>query len=274
MIKIIVTGASGFLGQYVLARLKQHDVEVVGVSRGHAPGLFHVPSYADAPSGDVLIHLGEANDRGWVNSQGAEYEREVSKNLKALLDKGFGQVVYSSSSVLYGDQNISLSKVSDEIKVSDVYTSVKYKSEQAVLEQGGIAVRLANLYGRGMSQQNVLSAALNQLSADAPMSLHNLKPIRDFLWVGDAADALVKMALSKSSGIFNLGTGVGVSIHELAELILVSAKQKSRTIVSKLPADDTESVSHLVVDISETTKEFEWQPQVALSDGLETLVNS
>ena len=83
--RVIVTGASGFLGRAVLASLSASGIDCVGVSRRAGAGLTQVASYRDTPHGDVLVHLAEANDRAWVNAQGADYEAEAVAIFQALL---------------------------------------------------------------------------------------------------------------------------------------------------------------------------------------------
>ena len=73
--KVIVTGASGFIGSRVFDQLKLSGMEAIGVSRniGLNKDLFKVDDYRDCPKGDVLIHLAESNDRALVNSLGEKH---------------------------------------------------------------------------------------------------------------------------------------------------------------------------------------------------------
>lgn len=267
--RVVITGASGFLGQALLAGLGEAGISCVGLSRREIPGLLRVPSYAEAPQGDLLIHLAEANDRGWVNAQGDAYEETSQRTLRALLDKGYQRVIYASSAVLYGDRDGSPRRTSDPVHIHDRYARIKQASEQQVLATGGTVARLTNLYGPGMSSSNVLSAILQQLHRTGPLTLQDTSPVRDFLWVGDAASALVHMIRSPVAGIFNVGSGVGTSIRELATLVLEAAGQPDRPLVSLRSGTPPSS---LVVDITETLSAFGWRPSVALREGLRQLV--
>lgn len=268
--RIVITGASGFLGGQLVKLLSSENADYVGVSRTNQPGLMQVSDYKDTPTGDVLIHLAEINDRAHANKLGVVYEEEANELLECLIEKGYRKIIYASSSVLYGDTNTSPCKVSDPVYVVDSYTRIKRKSEEAVLESGGVVARLSNLYGPGMSDKNVLSAMLGQLGEDGPMYLYNTSPIRDFLWVDDAADALVKMTHCEHSEIYNIGSGVGISIAELAHQVVVAAEQSTREVMSTI---NDATASSLVLDISSTKAALGWQPNVDIKQGVRNLVN-
>lgn len=268
--KIVVTGASGFLGRALMQDLAHKGIDAVGVSRQPCRGCIQVGSYNEAPGGDVLVHLAEASDRAYAQANSPLYEQRSMATLGALQRKGFARVVYASSAVLYGDQEQSLRRGSDPVYAKDAYSRLKLASEQAVLDRGGIVARLVNLYGPGMSESNVLSNILGQIRQDGPVRVLDATPVRDFLWIDDAARAMALMATGESPGVFNIGSGKGVSIRELAKLVLEAAGQAGRPVESTRVGGS--SFSRLVVDISQTKEVFGWYPAVTLVEGISTLV--
>ena len=265
-----MTGASGFLGSAVLRRLIEAGFDGVGVSRKKAPGLLQVERYADSTVGDVLIHLAEINDRAQANQLSTEYEQDASSTLYALLEKGYGKVIYASSSVLYGDGVSTAHLETDAASAIDTYTRVKLAAEYSVLSCGGVVARLANIYGPGMAAENVLSQILAQLDQNGPITLQNTSPVRDFIWVEDAAEAIMKMVSGRAQGVFNVGTGIGTSIGELARMLLEEVKQPQRQIISVQPAS---KLSCIVLDITKAKQDLQWQPSTTLSKGLRRLVS-
>jgi UDP-glucose 4-epimerase len=253
--RVIVTGASGFLGSATLKMLIRAGLNGVGVSRKKVPGLLQVNEYAESPAGDVLIHLAEINNRARVNLLSVEYELEASSTLRALLKKGYEKVIYASSAVLYGDGVCIPHLETDPLNAIDRYTRVKLASEQSVLSCGGVVVRLANIYGPGMAAENVLSHILGQLDRDGPITLQDASPVRDFIWVEDVAEAIMKMVTGRAQGVFNVGAGIGTSIGELARISLEEAKQPQRQVVSALSAAKP---SCIVLDISKAKKNLHW----------------
>ena len=268
--RVVVTGASGFLGGTILRKLIGAGINGEGVSRKKTTGLLQVERYAESPAGDVLIHLAEINNRAHVNELSVEYEHEASSTLHSLLKKGYRKVIYASSSVLYGDGDCTPHIESDPVITSDAYTRVKFASEQSVLSCGGGVVRLANIYGPGMAAENVLSQILGQFDQDGPITLQNTSPVRDFIWVEDAAEAIVKLVTGRAQGVFNVGTGIGTSIGELARMLLEEVKQPQRQIVSVQTATGP---SCIVLDIAKAKQDLHWQPSVLLNEGLRRLVS-
>ncbi len=269
--RVVITGASGFLGGAVLRHLAEAGLDCVGVSRRDVPGLHRVTSYAETPGGDCLIHCAETNDRSVVNAGGALIEAETRRTLYELLAGSYRHIIYMSSAVLYGDQWMTPRKVSDPVEVVDSYTRIKHESEQAVLDKGGAVVRLANLYGPGMAAGTVLSHILGQLGSNEPIRLKDTNPVRDFLWIEDAADAVVQMVGAPIQGIFNVGSGVGTSIRDLAQGVLEAANQPEREILSTQVGTRE---SCIVLDITKTLSQLDWHPSVSLNEGLTHLIST
>ena len=269
--KIVVTGSSGFLGRALMKNLRNSALVAIGVSRRFVPGMLQVTSYDEAPGGDVLVHLGEASDRKYADAHAPSYERRALATLERLQAKGFERIVYASSAVLYGDQAESPRKVGDPVYQTDAYTRLKLASERTVLARKGAVARLSNLYGPGMAEGNVVSAILGQLPADGPIRVLDTAPVRDFLTVEDAARALTAMIAFSSNGLFNVGSGQGVSIFKLATQMLVAAGQAERKIDSIRASN---KFSQLVLDIAQTETTLGWRPTVSLADGIASLVNN
>lgn len=267
--RIVITGASGFLGGAVFKQLTAAGYDCLGVSRTDFPGLHRVASYADTPAGECLIHCAETNDRSLANAGGEALESSARHTLSSLLAKGYCHVVYASSAVLYGDRWTAPRKVNDPVTLTDTYTRIKWLSEISVLEHGGSVVRLANLYGPGMPATNVLSHILTQLDQeDRTITMHALDPVRDFLWIDDAVSALSILAERKIAGVFNVGSGQGTSICELVALVQRAAGTNHS--VSGLRTPD--QLSHLVLDITDTRRHLGWSPQRLLEVGVREMV--
>lgn len=268
--KVVVTGASGFLGGAIVECLKRAGADVVPVARRAALGCHRVADYSEAPPADVLVHLAEESNRGRANAAGGTYENAARATLETLLNKTFRRVVYASSAMLYGDESTLPHRIGDAVAATDVYTRIKYSSEKLVAaHEGGILVRLANLYGPGMDEGNVLGTILRQIPGAGPLSVWDDKPIRDFLWIEDAAEAMAKMALGSLEGIYNLGSGSSLSVHSLAELALNIAGEAGRPIQATKP---TGGESCLRMDISCTTRDWAWHPRMDMRQGLERTI--
>jgi len=269
---VVVTGASGFLGRAVVRHLRATGVTVVPVARRETPEGVCVQHYSEAPAGDVLVHLAESADRGSAIRMGVAYEREAMTTLDALLAKGYGRVIYASSAALYGDQASDARRPGDEVYDADAYTRVKRHGEAGVLRHArGVAARLTNLYGPGMAAENVMNTILGQIPGSGPLYVRDGSPVRDFLWIDDAARLMTLMAGGDASGIFNVGSGKGTSIVDLATLALRIAGEQGRAVLSTRPE---ERFSRIVLDVSDTVSTWAWAPVTDLGEGLASLMRT
>jgi UDP-glucose 4-epimerase len=268
---VVVTGASGFIGRALSATLALSGVVVRPVSRSRGEGWQQLADYRDTPSADVLVHLAEANDRGRANAAGeAGYDAAI-ETMEAVLGKSYQRVIYASSSVLYGDAESRAWGPGDQVHVVDTYTRTKRQCERLVLTgKSNLVVRLANIYGPGMSANNVVSTILRQVPGTGDLCVWDASPIRDFLWIEDTVSALVAATTGEASGVFNLGSGVGYSIGDVARSALALCGEEHRPVRSTKPAARD---SHLVLDIAETTRVLGWQPITHLNEGMGRLIS-
>ncbi|MFT6991080.1 MAG: UDP-glucose 4-epimerase [Paraglaciecola sp.] len=269
MPKIVIIGASGFVGSALTLSLKQSQYDVAPVSRSKTSEFISVESYKNCPSGDLLIHLAEEPDRGKANSLGEKYLTEATTLTAKLCNRFKGKVIYCSSAVVYGDQNSQPYTEQDKVVVSDLYSKIKLQNENEVIKQGGCALRLANLFGLGMSVNNVLSDILRQIDDTGPVKLRNTSPIRDFLYIQDLVSLLRLLIDDFHPGLFNIGSGEGISIGNLAKTALLVAGQNKREILS----ENTDNIASMnVLDISKINKQIGWSPCYPLSENLKNML--
>jgi len=270
--KVVITGASGFIGRALCERLEQMtDYLVIPVTRSHdREGFYTVNSYDETPLGDILVHLGEDPDRARVNNIGVTYQQETGEVVEKLIKQGYKKMIYCSSSVVYGDRGIEPYRENGETYPVDVYSKAKIENENRVLNSGGVVVRLSNVIGTGMAANNVLSDILNQLPNSSPLIVRNGKPIRDFVWLENAVQALVLLIRESVSGVFNVGTGVATSIHDLADMALKITGQGDRSINSMILDSD---YSYNVINIEKMKRTLNWVPTVTLEHSIKNMAD-
>ncbi len=270
--RIVVTGAGGFIGSRVVTLLQEQGRDVVGVGRSPSslPDYVRVDEYKKVPGGDVLVHLAEPNTAAGA-SDGFEQACCLARD---LCGASYGRYVYGSSVAVYSDRLQGLRSTGEEIIPRGPYAEMKFTCEQILLDQGRATAvaRIANVYGPGMSSANVMSCILDQLKAGSGViRLMDLSPVRDFIWVDDVARGICSMALGSGTGLYNLGTGIGTSIRELCEIIVRKSGCREYEITGgrqRVP------LSRLVVDIRETRRDFLWQPEVDLETGISVLLKA
>lgn len=266
---ITVTGASGFLGRAVVTALRDAGFEVRGVGRSSCPGFVDilVDDYAETPDGCILVHLAEQSHRGKVNTD-PTHERDTVARFDTLLSKGFDYVIYGSSMAVYCSSDRPLREDSLVCPI-DGYSRAKLACERLALDKGGAVARFANLYGMGMSCDTVVWTILKQIPGSGPVEVWDTSPVRDFLAVEDAARAVATMISGGHTGVFNIGSGVAVSVAELAATMLGIAEENGREILSTKPSGVS---SMTILDIGKAAEYLHWTPTIALRTGLAGLL--
>jgi len=264
--KVIVTGATGFLGGWTLRHLRNRGIDAIGVSRSvHDPvrGIIQSSDWSELPRADVLLHFAESNNRFAVNQQGQSYFDTTVEQTKKLFHHGFSQLIYASSIAVYDEGQAFSRSVREKLVPPDFYGHTKLAIEDLFLQKGGTVLRVANAYGTGMSPMNVISHIMNQVRTADLIELGSLDPIRDYVWGGDIALAFNIAAHKKLNNVYNIASGKGHSVRQVAEIIQKIANKN-------LPMKEREyrPNSIIILDNQETLRDFSWIPETKLEDGL------
>lgn len=142
-------------------------------------------------------------------------------------------------------------------------------------------LRPFNTFGPRQSARAVIPAIISQALTGETIHLGALTPIRDFLFIEDTVTAFMKIAESPASvgQVFNVGTGRGVTIGDIAaKVIEICGRQKrQKTIVmdsqrARLRPARSE-VTTLICNNTKAKDILGWTPQFTLEQGLELTVD-
>ena len=260
MKNISIIGASGFIGRNLCSYLIKINEIFEGFSRSEANQNLKIKivnDYSEVPKSKYLIYLAEESRVHAVESLGKSYIKNSLDSIRSIHNATQAKIIYISSSLVYGPASPTPWKVSDDLNLDSIYARSKAACEDYVLDNGGSVARLTNVYGPGMSKENVLSDILNQTDSSKGIILRNLYPIRDYVSIDDVVKCIHKIYIKDLNKIFNVGSGIALSVKQLAEIIL---KAKNTPDISITQTDLQPNESILVVDIEETKKELEWCP--------------
>lgn len=253
--RALVTGAGGFVGRFLCARLRADGVEVFAAGGPHdvetdvSIDVLDVDSLHaafDLSQPDVVFHLAaqafvpraiEAPQETYaINAMGTA---NVLAALRAHRDRTKRDVrlLFVSSAEVYGAQPPERMPLDERCapNPSNPYAASKAAAEALVLGEAhaygvdAIITRAFNHIGPGQNERFVVPAFAAQLThiaagAQPVLLVGNLEPRRDFLDVRDVVDAYAALAKSGRSGeIYNVCSGSAISIREmLGELIRIA----------------------------------------------------
>ncbi len=249
---ILVTGAGGFLGRAVVYSLLEAGYTVVGTGRrfseplrafaGKFPERFQFQQVSETgfKPGDFtgqpfasVVHLASfvptsAGGNSWGNVR--EIQRGTHDYTLSLLDALAGKTahfVFASSVTVYGKARSGVFGETDVPEPTDPYGFFKLAGEGlcrlfAQHEKIPCALlRPTQLYGPGephglFFQKYFLPAAWR---GEAIRLVNGGREVKDLLWIDDAARAFTAAIAQRADGIFNVSSGVGASVREIAEAI-------------------------------------------------------
>lgn len=243
--KILITGANGFVGTHVINAGNALGHEMVAVTRadcdfesGTATVTSTMSSLIENTEPDALIHLA-----GPLPTSAAEQCRLLCVDgTRGLLDAldGFPDVrlVAAGSASEIGtfpeprpclDEQIACNPLSE-------YAKGKLAQSEAVLEWGGTSIRLFNSTGPGQGTNVVAGRVVHQLAHGATeLRIRETNSVRDFLDVRDAADAFLLAAERLPAGRYNVCSGKPRSIAELIGLACKVAGNPTVRIEVEIP---------------------------------------
>ncbi len=129
--------------------------------------------------------------------------------------------------------------------------------------------RISNPYGERQplaNKQGVIPIFLHRIAQhEAITVLGDGSMVRDYLYVKDAAQMIAESFATASEGVYNLGSGHGVSVNELVEVITEATGQDVQVNHEPKPVTFVEQI---VLDTSKFEQEFNLKPQTELKDGV------
>lgn len=235
MAKILVTGLSGFTGQFLKQRLEQDGHQVVGLSfdgiRVDLNDLDKLQQAIDEIQPDKVVHLaaisfvahGDVNEIYRTNLLG-------TRNLLTALSQSSkipNHILLASSANVYGNTDVGvLNETVIPTPTNDYAVSklaMEYMAKTWIEKLPITIVRPFNYTGVGQEEKFLLPKIVKHFKEKAPIiELGNLDIIRDFSDVRDVVDCYAKLLKTTAMGeVYNVCSGEGTSLLDVIEMMKV-----------------------------------------------------
>ncbi|MCP5469394.1 MAG: NAD-dependent epimerase/dehydratase family protein [Chlamydiales bacterium] len=272
--KILVTGASGFIGQHTLPLLQEHEVHAISRRPRRSPyAKFHTCDLLDTTQifallfdlkPDVLLHLAWETTPGvYINSPTNLAWLKLSIDLfESFVRAGGRRVVAAGSSFEYGASNSPCKEEETLLRPTSLYGATKASLHQVSAEffkTKGISFawgRIFQTYGPLENQERLIPQLI--ASVGKPFEIRNYHQVKDFIHVEDVAEIFKQLVANDFEGTLNIGTGKGTTLGELGNWI---------TEVPEVESDD----SKLVADITKL-QEVNYIPRFSAQEGIKQTV--
>jgi UDP-glucose 4-epimerase len=290
MARILLSGATGFVGGAVLARLiaRGHDVLTLGrsVPRGidagrhlaadlaepttvhrHREALVRIEAVAHV-GGEVLRAADPAADHPL---RSIEVNVAGTAHLLAALPPSLAGFCYASSVDVYGPPS-SRPIREDHLPRPATYYAASKLAAEALLgvwsARAGVplaVLRLSHVYGPGDTSAKAIPNFLRAyLRGQGPVVRGDGSDVRDYVYIDDVADAVVRAVEQRAAGIFNIASGSATSIRDLLSAVRTAAGCEAEP--EWRPA--TRQATAIVVDIARARTVLGWEPRFDLAEGL------
>jgi nucleoside-diphosphate-sugar epimerase len=275
--KVLVTGASGFIGRHLVAHLDQIGKHVVPVSRAY--GFDVTRDKLPLEGVGHVFHL--AGKTGVVEAWHSplSYLDTNTFGTARVLEqcRGCCSVTFVSGYV-YGSPKRLPIREQDLVDIQNPYALSKLLAERICefyarfYDVPVVTLRLFNVYGPGQAPNFLIPFILEQIldPRQPEVRVQNLKPSRDYVYVSDAVEGIVMASQALEGSVFNIGYGTSYTVEEIIKRASTAAGiykpyrstgEKRRHEIDKTRAD-----------ISAFRKAVGWRPKISIDDGLRLMI--
>ncbi len=289
---MLITGATGFVGPYLVRELLDREARVKVLLKDSAGNLRGLENQITMVQGNILdngslhramedvemvFHLAAVSNVDYASTHPKEtFETNATGTLNLLEEARQNEVekfVYFSSSHVYGVPEYLPIDEQHPINPREPYAVSKAAAEMLVntysLNYGlkSAIIRPFNMYGAGQSEGFIIPSIIKQANEKETVELGNLTPTRDFLYISDAINGILAIAES-GEGAYNLGSGSETSIKEVVETVISIINPDKRYVsIQSRRRSKAIDIPRMCADVSKL-KELGWSHAVSLKEGL------
>jgi nucleoside-diphosphate-sugar epimerase len=289
-VKAFITGGAGVIGRELVNRLYAAGHHVSVCDREVKPswmpeGVVYyqedVNSLGELPECDTIFHLAASFERSEETPE--HYEPNFHDNVRsahhvfrlALRDKP--RVVFASSYLVYdpglyiGHEKPYALTESEELYARNLTGASKLYTEtelRYLAEVHGLAFSAARIFrSYGIGSRDVISRWVRLALRDQPIEVYGTHQSFDYVYAGDVADGLIRLAVTDTRGFVNLGTGVSRKVSDILMILKTHFPKLDIRPMSKVVTPEAS-----VADMTDFKKFVGWKPRTTLELGIAKIV--
>lgn len=273
--RCLVTGANGFIGAALCARLEAlgRGVERLGSAWGGVENPANLEALPDSIG--HVFHLAARTfvPRSWEDP--AAFLRTNVDGTGNVLEfcraRGIGLTYVSA--YLYGQPDTLPIPEDHPLRPNNPYALSKHLAEQLCAFYAGhyqvpvTVLRPFNVYGPGQAEPFLIPEVVRKAREEERILVQDLAPRRDYVFVDDVVAALV-LAMERGGpfGVYNVGSGASVSVGEVVAQVQ-RALGTTKEVVSA-NAERRNEISDVVADVTRAERDLGWRPRVDFASGI------
>lgn len=289
MKRVLLTGATGFIGQSCLPLLLAKGFEVHAVSSrsiiSHEIGIDQVVKWHEADLLDLtqptklmaeiqpshLLHLAwyAVPGKYWTSPENFRWVQASLALLMAFAEQGGKRVVIAGTCAEYDWRYGYCTEEVTPTSPTTLYGTAKHALQLLVAQSGLSAAwgRVFFLYGPHEPHQKLVAAVTRALLRGEAARTSHGNQLRDFLYVKDVASAFVALLESNASGPVNISSGQPISLRQIIYNLAEQVGRSELLQLGAIPAPPDEPPL-LAGDNRRLKQEVGWSPQYDLDSGL------
>lgn len=291
--RVLVTGGSGFIGQYCLAQLHARGYEVHAVSSVARPSTsavqWHQASLLDAAQTKALVrevkpshllHLAWYTHHGrfWTAPENLSWVQGSLGLIKEFTEAGGARLVVAGTCAEYDWNHGVCREGVTPLVPATLYGTYKHALQLMLdswCKQAGLSGawgRVFSLYGPGENPQRLVASVISALLKREVATCGNSGLIRDYSHAEDVASAFVALLDSKLEGPVNIGSGESATLHDIVETI--ARKLDGRDLIKfRVPSPGSGGEPELLVPDITRLLSTGWKRRFDLDSGLDDTIN-
>ncbi len=290
MSRVLVTGASGYVGRQVVAALRRRGHDVVAASSRVRDGA--VAADLLAPGGPAarvaetgaerLVHLARYAEHGrfWTAPENLDWVGATLALLRAFREAGGRRAVVAGSCAEYAwDKEGPCAENVTPLEPATLYGAAKqaaHVAAEAYAAQEDLSLawgRIFFSFGPGEAPGRLIPSVAGALLRGEEAPVTGGEQVRDFLAVEELGDAFAALLDSDVGGAVNVASGRGVPVRDLVAMVARAAGREELVRYGALPSRPGDPAS-IVADVGRLEREVGWRPRETLEAGIERTVRA